>query len=131
MKDTQQVKHNLREAFDEMIATLQAARDAIDTPELFPVPADERNLAEGYRYLMGFLLGGIERALNDPLYPRFMRAIQPMNRATIDNSDAVYLYTEIDGHYVYRIKGRALDHRHWHGQLKSLSNNVQSSSTIW
>ena len=71
MKETQAVKHNLREAFDEMIATLQAARDAIDTPELFPVPADERNLAEGYRYLMGFLLGGIERALNDPLYPRF------------------------------------------------------------
>jgi hypothetical protein len=116
MKDTQEVKQNLREAFDEMIATLQAARDAIDTPELFPVPADERNLAEGYRYLMGFLLGGIERALNDPLYPRFMRAIQPMNRATIDNSDAVYLYTEIDGHYSYRIKGRALDRRHWRGE---------------
>ena len=116
MKETQAVKHNLREAFDEMIATLQAARDAIDTPELFPVPADERNLAEGYRYLMGFLLGGIERALNDPLYPRFMRAIQPMNRATIDNADAVYLYTEIDGHHAYRIKGRALDHRHWQGE---------------
>ena len=59
MKDAQEVKKNLREAFDEMIEKLQAARDAIDTPELFPVPADERNLAEGYRYLMGFLLGGI------------------------------------------------------------------------
>mgnify|MGYP003322030363 FL=1 len=100
MKDAQEVKKNLREAFDEMIEKLQAARDAIDTPELFPVPADERNLAEGYRYLMGFLLGGIERALSDPLYPRFMRAIQPMNRATIDTSDAVYLYTVIDGHHI-------------------------------
>jgi len=116
MKDAQDVKKNLREAFDEMIEKLQAARDAIDTPELFPVPADERNLAEGYRYLMGFMLGGIERALNDPLYPRFMRAIQPMNRATIDNSDAVYLYTVIDGHHSYRIRGRALDSRHWRGE---------------
>ncbi len=116
MKDTIEVTKNLRAAFDRMIEQLQAARDAIDTPELDPVPADERNLAEGYRYLMGFLLGGIERALNDPLYPRFMRAIQPMNRATIDNSDAVYLYTEIDGNHTYRIRGKALDSRHWRGE---------------
>lgn len=116
MKDATQVGTTLRAAFDQMIDQLQAARDAIDTPELFPVPADERNLAEGYRYLIGFLLGGIERALNDPLYPRFMRAIQPMNRATIDNADAVYLYTEIDGNYAYRIRGKALDSRHWRGE---------------
>ena len=116
MKDVSEVKNNLRAAFDQMISQLQAARDAIDTPELYPVPADERNLAEGYRYLIGFLLGGIERALNDPLYPRFMRAIQPMNRATIDNSAAVYLYTEIDGNYSYRIRGKALDSRHWRGE---------------
>jgi hypothetical protein len=109
------VKRNLRTAFDEMITRLQEAREAIDTPELDPVPADERNLAEGYRYLMGFLLGSIERALHDPLYPRFMRAIQPMNRGTIDNADAVYLYTEIDGNFSYRIRGKALDSRHWRG----------------
>jgi hypothetical protein len=116
MKDAVEVERNLRNAFDEMIARLQAARDAIDTPELYPAPADERNLAEGYRYLIGFLLGSIERALHDPLHPRFMRAIQPMNRATIDNADAVYLYTEIDGNFSYRIRGKALDSRHWRGE---------------
>ncbi|MGH0035398.1 MAG: hypothetical protein ACQGVK_10270 [Myxococcota bacterium] len=116
MKDATAVRRNLRAAFDEMIARLQAARDAIDTPELHPAPADERNLAEGYRYLIGFLLGSIERALHDPLHPRFMRAIQPTNRATIDNADAVYLYTEIDGSFSYRIRGRALDSRHWRGE---------------
>jgi len=110
------VRQNLRRAFDEMIGQLQAARDAIDTPDLDPVPADERNLAEGYRYLLGFLHGSLERALHDPMYPRFMRAIQPMNRATIDNSDAVYLYTEIDGNYSYRIRGRVQDSRHWRGE---------------
>lgn len=106
----------LRDAFDKMIADLQAARDVIDTPELYPVPADDRNLAEGYRYLLGFMLAGIERALDDPLYPRFKRTIQPMNRSTIDNSDAVYLAAEIDGNHSYRLRGKAGDSRHWRGE---------------
>lgn len=110
------VKAELRSAFDRLIENFQAARDGIDQPELFPVPVTERNLSEGYRYVLGFMLGGIERALADPLYPRFRRAIQPMNRSTIDNSDAVYLATEIDGNYAYKVRGRALDSRHWRGE---------------
>ena len=103
----------LRASFDRMIANLQAARDAIDSPDLYPPPPTERNLAEGYRYVLGFLLGSIERSLADPRYPRFRRAIQPMNRSTIDNSDAVYLSAEIDGQYSYLLRGRAGDSRHW------------------
>ncbi|MEP5569147.1 MAG: hypothetical protein ABJN62_15010 [Halioglobus sp.] len=106
----------LRQAFDTMIDRLKEARDAIDTPELYPAPPTERNLAEGYRYVLGFLLGSLERSLADPLYPRFRRAIQPTNRSTIDNSDAVYLSAEIDGNHSYRIRGRALDSRHWRGE---------------
>lgn len=109
-------KESLREAFDEMISQLQAARDAIDTPALYPPPANERNLAEGYRYLLGFLHGSLERMLDDPLYPRFKRAIQPWNRGTIDNADAVYLYAEIDGNHSYRIRGQVADCRHWRGE---------------
>ena len=112
----QQTAAELRTAFDDMISSLQAARDVIDTPELYPVPADDRNLAEGYRYLMGFVLGSIERALDDPLHPRFKRAIQPMNRSTIDNSDAVYLSADIDGNHQYLVRGKALDSRHWRGE---------------
>ena len=112
----EEVKTELRDAFDRMIDNLQQARDAIDTPALYPAPATARNLAEGYRYVLGFLLGSIERSLADPLYPRFRRSIQPMNRSTIDNSDAVYLGAEIDGNYCYRIRGRALDSRHWRGE---------------
>ena len=100
-KDIEAIKRELHDAFDRMIEDLRAARDAIDSPELYPPPATERNLAEGYRYVLGFLLGSIERALADPLYPRFRRSIQPMNRSTIDNSDAVYLGAEIDGNYSY------------------------------
>lgn len=113
--DITEVKLDLKSAFDRMIDNLQAARDAIDDPSLYPAPATARNLAEGYRYVLGFLLGSIERSLADPLYPRFRRAIQPMNRSTIDNSDAVYLAAEIDGNVSYRIRGRARDSRHWRG----------------
>lgn len=113
--DNKQIKQQLRSAFDDMIQCFQEARDAIDTPELHPAPPTERNLAEGYRYVLGFMLSGIERALADPLYPRFRRAIQPTNRATIDNADAVYLMAEIDGNYRYRVRGKAADTRHWRG----------------
>ena len=54
--DIDAIKRDLHDSFDRMIQNLQAARDAIDTPELFPAPATERNLAEGYRYVLGFLL---------------------------------------------------------------------------
>lgn len=114
-KEVEAIKEELKGAFDRMIENLKVARDAVDQPELFPAPATERNLAEGYRYVLGFLLGSIERALADPLYPRFRRVIQPTNRSTIDNSDAVYLGTEIDGNYTYIVKGKALDSRHWRG----------------
>jgi hypothetical protein len=111
-----QTKAQLKDAFDKMIDQLKLARDAIDDPELLPAPPTERNLAEGYRYLIGFILGNIERALEDPMYPRFKRALQPMNRGTIDNADAVYLYAVIDGNYGYRVKGKALNSQHWRGK---------------
>jgi len=115
-ESTVATRESLRAAFDDMIECFQQARDAIDDPALYPPPPTDRNLAEGYRYVVGFMLNAIERALADPLYPRFRRAIQPMNRSTIDNADAVYLGVEIDGNHSYRIRGRAADIRHWRGE---------------
>ena len=51
--ESQEAKAQLRAAWDDMIQSLQDARDAIDQAPLMPPPATERNLAEGYRYLMG------------------------------------------------------------------------------
>ena len=127
-RKAQAAKDALRDAFDEMIAQLCAARDAIDKPELYPVPADDRNLAEGYRYLLGFLHGSIERALDDPLRPRFKRAIHPMNKATIDNADAVYLTAHIDGNQTYRIRGKAGDSAHWRGE--SAAGKIQAPQYV-
>jgi hypothetical protein len=103
----------LRAAWDDMIAALARAREAIDDPTLYPPPPSERNLAEGYRYLLGFVFGAVERALSDPRFPAFRRALQPTDKATIDNADALYLCTPVDADCTYRITGRARDCAQW------------------
>ena len=50
----------LRSAWDALFADLARARDAIEDPELYAPPPDDRLLAEGYRYLLGYLYGAIE-----------------------------------------------------------------------
>ncbi|GAB5451886.1 MAG: hypothetical protein Hals2KO_22140 [Halioglobus sp.] len=115
--DVEQTRHELRAAWDELISAMQSARDAIDDPGLMPPPASERNLAEGYRYLMGFMHYGIERAFHeDPVRPHFRNALSIINRSTIDNADAIYFYAPIDGRESYTIRGRVGDHRHWRGE---------------
>jgi hypothetical protein len=90
-----------------LIDGLNRARDAIDSPDLHAPPETERGLAEGYRYLLGFTFGAIERAFGeDPDFPYFRRAIQPVDKATIDNADALYLSASVDGDASYRVRGR-------------------------
>jgi hypothetical protein len=110
-------KQLLREAWDEMINSLQDARDAIDQPELMPAPATDRNLAEGYRYLMGFVHCAVERAFHeDPVRPHFRNALSIITRSTIDNADAIYFYAPIDGRESYLLRGKTGDSRHWRGE---------------
>lgn len=106
----------LRAAWEEMLSALARAREAIDDPRLYPPPPTARNLAEGYRYLLGFLYSGIERAFEDPDFPYFRRAIQLTDKATIDNADAIYLCAPLDPNGTYRVTGTAEDHRHWRGE---------------
>ena len=107
----------LRAAWDDMIASLQEARDAIDQPALMPAPSTDRNLAEGYRYLMGFVHSAVERAFHeDPSRPHFRNALSIITRSTIDNADAIYFYAPIDGRKSYTISGKVEDARHWAGE---------------
>ena len=111
------VAKDLRAAWDDMIASLERARDAIDQPELMPAPGNPRNLAEGYRYLMGFVHSAVERAFHeDPVRPVFRNALSIVNRATIDNADAIYFYAPIDGRAQYKVCGRARDSSEWRGE---------------
>jgi len=107
----------LRAAFNDLIDELQRARDAIDSPDRMPPPASDRVLAEGYRYLAGFMHSAVERAFfEDPAFPVFRNALSIVNRATIDNADAVYFYAPIDGRASTVVRGRVGDHRHWRGE---------------
>jgi len=110
-------QQDLRVAWNDMIANLERARDAIDKPELMPPPKNARNLAEGYRYLMGYLHSAIERAFHeDAERPAFRNALSIINRGTIDNADAIYFYAPLDGRERYVIRGQVGDWRHWRGE---------------
>ena len=118
--DSNNAKQALREAFDSLITNLQAARDIIDSPDHFAPPATERNLAEGYRYLSGFMHHAIERCFHDdPDFPAFRNALSVFNKSTIENSDAIYFYTSIDGRKNYRVTGKVGDCGHWQGKARS------------
>jgi len=110
-------RKELRSAWDDLIRSLERARDAVDDPQLMPPPGTPRNLAEGYRYLMGFLHSAVERAFHeDPTRPHFRNALSIVNRATIDNADAIYFFAAIDGRQSYVVSGRVEDWRAWRGE---------------
>ncbi len=118
--DSTAIDHDARielaDTYKKMLDKLAAAREAIDDPALKPPPASARNLAEGYRYLAGYLFAACERAFaEDPDFPSFRRAIQTHNKSTWDNSDNLYLSAAIDGNATYRITGSGLDMAHWSG----------------
>ena len=131
-EDIDAAKDELRNAFDHMIDRLQAARDIIDSPDHFAPPATRRVLAEGYRYLAGFLHHGIERAFHeDPDFPAFRNALSIFNKSTIDNSDAVYFYAPIDGRKHYRITATIADSRHWRGEPRLQGHSVAPQYLIF
>lgn len=128
---TTQASATLRAAWDQLVAHLDSAREALESPELHAPPPTERGLAEGYRYLMGFLYGSFERSFfGDPGFPYFRRAISPFDKSTIDNADAMYLDARIDGTRSYRIRGRVRDHRHWRGEAPAGSGPIAPQYVI-
>lgn len=123
----------LRSAWQDMIRSLESGRDAIDDPALFSPPPTDRNLAEGYRYLMGFLYASIERSFHneDRNHPYFRRRLQPFTRATADNADAFYLGAPIDGTQSYLIEGRIVgDYRHWKGAAPAPDGRI-AAHYLW
>jgi hypothetical protein len=117
MAADEKAKAELRAAFDEMMAALARARDAIDDPGLHAPPGSARNLAEGYRYLMSQVYNAIERGFfEDPRFPYVRRAVQAIAKSTIDNADAIYFAMPVDGNESYWIRGEARDTRHWRGE---------------
>jgi hypothetical protein len=98
---------------------LDQARRAVEDPALFPPPPTDRNLAEGYRYLLGHLARIIEaQTQRHPDFPYFQRSVRMLSKWTIDNPDTMYLSASIDAAGVYRIRGRALDTSAWRSSAR-------------
>ncbi|MEM9670747.1 MAG: hypothetical protein AAF950_17680 [Pseudomonadota bacterium] len=107
----------LKIAFEQFVENIQAAREAIDDPALKPPPPTDRNLAEGYKYLLGYLYTGAERILAEDVdVPYFRRAFPPVGKATWDNSDGLYLAAKIDADQSYLVRGNAHDVSNWAGR---------------
>ena len=127
-----ETRKQLREAWDAMIAEFERARDAIDQPELMPAPDNDRNLAEGYRYLLGFVHNAVERAFHtDVDHPFIRHALQIVNKGTIDNADAIYFQTQIDGRQRYLVRGKPADARHWRGDLRAETGRLAPQYLIF
>lgn len=123
--DASAVSVELRAAWDDLLTSLQSAREAIDDPALHAPPESERGLAEGYRYLLGFAHTSFERAFfDDPDFPYFRRSIPPHAKATIDNSDNLYMSARIDGEGTYWIEGRAYANEHWRGGTRAAAGRL-------
>lgn len=104
----------LTEGWNDFLAGLAGGREALEDPKLFPPKPTDRNLAEGYRYLLGHLARIIEaQTERDPRFPYFQRSVRMLSKWTIDNPDTLYLSASIDADGLYRVRGRALDPTEW------------------
>ncbi len=98
----------------DLLEGLDEARRAVEDPTYYPPPPTDRNLAEGYRYLLGHLARIIEsQTQRHPDFPYFQRSVRMLSKWTIDNPDTLYLSASIDADGIYRIRGRARDATEW------------------
>lgn len=114
----------LTEGWVEFIRGLEQARQGLEDPAYYPPEPTDRNLAEGYRYLLGHLVRIIEsQTQQDPDFPYFQRSVRMLSKWTIDNPDTMYLSAAIDADGIYRIRGRALDTTAWRTSARGGSGN--------
>lgn len=131
-KTTTEAAADLRNAWDALIEQLQSARDVIDSPDKFAPAPTPRVLAEGYRYLAGFIHHGIERSFHeDPNFPAFRNALSVYNKSTIENPDAIYFYAAIDGRKSYRVTATLPDYSHWQGKDRAETGPIAAQYLLF
>ncbi len=113
----------LDEGWVDFLHGLERARQTLEDPAYFPPAPTDRNLAEGYRYLLGHLVRIIEQQTQQhPDFPYFQRAVRMLSKWTIDNPDTLYLTSAIEASGIYRVRGRARDARVWRDGPRTLDS---------
>lgn len=93
---------------------LQEAQRSLVDPQYMPPPPTERNLAEGYRYMLGHLERLIQLEMRQhPRYPEFHRSMDMLRKWTGENPDTMYLKARIDTTGYYKVTAQAADTREW------------------
>ncbi|HND14381.1 MAG TPA: hypothetical protein PLN78_05330, partial [Pseudomonadales bacterium] len=104
----------LERSWDVFNNGLREAQRSLVDPQYVPPPPTPRNLAEGYRYLLGHLERMIQLEMRQhPRYPEFHRSMDMLRKWTAENPDTMYLKARIDDSGFYRIAGRAADTSEW------------------
>lgn len=123
-KTSEVASQDLTTGWIGFIEGLEEGRQAIEDPKFFPPAPSDRNLAEGYRYLLGHLARIIEaQTQRDPNFPYFQRSVRMLSKWTLENPDTMYLSASIDADGVYRIRGRALDTTEWRTSERGRTNS--------
>ena len=101
-------------SWEKLIQGLQEAKHSLTDPAAFPPEPTDRNLAEGYRYMLAHLGRLIEMEMRlNPRYPEFYRSIDMLRKWTAENPDTMYLKAPIDSVGYYRITGTAANAQQW------------------
>ena len=104
----------LAESWSAFVEGLQKAQISLTDPKDFPPQATDRNLAEGYRYLLGHIGRMIELEIRmDPRFPEFHRSMDMLRKWTGENPDTLYLKAPLDATGYYRVSGIAANTREW------------------
>jgi len=114
-------KESLEQGWQHFMEGLAAAQASLTDPSAFPPPPSDRNLAEGYRYLLAHLGRILETELRqDPRYPEFFRSVDMLRKWTGENPDAMYLKAPLDATGFYKITGQAADPAEWQTSERGL-----------
>ncbi len=105
---------NLNESWSEFVSGIETAQENITDEGLFPAQPSDRELAEGYRYLLAHLGRMIEMEMRmDPEFPEFYRSVDMLRKWTGENPDTMYLKAPVNASSFYKVTGKAMNTEEW------------------
>ena len=123
-QDGGQPQATLEASWLAFMTGLQEAQTSLTDPQDFPPDASDRNLAEGYRYLLGHIGRMIDMEMRmDPRFPEFHRSMDMLRKWTAENPDTMYLKAPLDDTGYYKLSAVIADAREWHDSSRGLQAN--------
>ncbi len=115
-------EQQLDASWNKMIQGLQRAQHHLTDPASFPPESTDRNLAEGYRYLLAHLGRIIESEMRmDPRFPEFLRSMDMLRKWTGENPDTMYLKAPIDASGYYKVVAKVADPEEWRTSARGVT----------